>query len=70
MFKDIDRKDRISGLKKTQSCFKDIDRKDRTSNLSLNNNQTFIYDRFKKSTVDNEFEDKIKIVPIKYNNQE
>lgn len=59
MFKDIDRKDRTSGLKKTQSHFKDIDRKDRVPTSSLCSN------RFNESIVHSEFEQEIKIILIK-----
>jgi len=60
MFKDIDRKDRTSGLKKTQSHFKDIDRKDRVPTPPLYSN------RFNKSVLHSEFEEEIKIIPKKY----
>ena len=68
MFKDIDRKDRVSNVKKPVSSFKDIDRKDRTaSKKTIYNNvkPTREYNKCVKSTLFSEFEDEIKIIPKK-----
>jgi len=68
MFKDIDRKDRISNVKKPELSFKDIDRKDRTvSSTTINNNikPTGDYNRYAKATLHSEFNDEIKIIPRK-----
>ena len=68
MFKDIDRKDRMSGLKKTDSTFTGVDRNDRTTySADIGNNikPTGKITRYAKATLHSEFNDEIKIIPRK-----
>lgn len=66
MFKDIDRKDRTSGLKKADVVAKGVDRTDRTINSNdIKNNikPTGKYSRYAKPILHSEFDTDIKIIP-------